>query len=178
MNIEYLIEKYNRLVYKICFNMLSDSLDAEDITQEAYLSFYMTKDRYKDLDENEIKNLICKIALNKCRDVLKSKLNKMHQMTDNNIEDLENYEDDNEIEEEIFKEDQKKQIQEAINNLKYPYNEVIKCYYMDELSLDEISKKLEIPKPTLKMQIYRAKSILKETLNISEGGDLLWMEKK
>ena len=40
MSIEYLVEKYSKLVYKICYDMLKNPLDAEDITQEVYISLY------------------------------------------------------------------------------------------------------------------------------------------
>ena len=76
MSIDEMIDKYSKLVYKICYDMLINSFDAEDITQEVYISFYKHFDEYGKLQENEIKNILCKIALNKCKDVLKSKAKK------------------------------------------------------------------------------------------------------
>lgn len=73
MDIEYLIKEYNSLIYKICLNMLSDKLEAEDVVQEVYVSVYKNFESYKNLDKNSFKNLMCKIALNKCKDTLKSK---------------------------------------------------------------------------------------------------------
>ena len=101
MSIEYLVEKYNKLVYKICYDMLGSSLDAQDTTQEVYLSLYINFERYGNLSENDIKNIICKIALNKCKDILKSKARKLQNLTSDDQIALENYESDNDIEEEI-----------------------------------------------------------------------------
>lgn len=173
MNIEYLIEKYSKLVYKICFNMLTSPQDAEDATQDTYLNFYKSKERYENLSENELKNVICKIALNRCKDILKSKLKKLEKATDDDIISLENYEDDNDIEEYIIQNEESNYISKIINDLKEPYSSIINYYYIDGMSLDEVSTKLEIPKTTLKMQIYRAKKILKEKIIIDKGGDLL-----
>ena len=36
----YLLETYERLVYSICFKMAGNQFDAEDLTQETFLSVY------------------------------------------------------------------------------------------------------------------------------------------
>ena len=118
MSIEYLVEKYNKLVYKICYDMLGSSLDAQDTTQEVYLSLYINFERYGNLSENDIKNIICKIALNKCKDILKSKARKLQNLTSDDQIALENYESDNDIEEEIYLKDRTNYLSKIINELK------------------------------------------------------------
>ena len=167
MNIEFLIKKYHKLVYSICYDILANTLDAQDITQETYISLYNNLDKYSNLPENEIKNVICKIALNKCRDLLKSKPNKL------NIVDVSESEvnlciDNVNIDENLIKEDKKKYIHKMINELKPPYREILYNYYVKEIPLDELSIKLGIPKSTLKIQLYRGKKNLKKLLE--KGG--------
>jgi RNA polymerase sigma-70 factor (ECF subfamily) len=170
MKFENLVKNYTKLVYKICLDMLSSPQDAEDITQEVYLSLYKNMNRYRNLNENELKNLICRIALNRCKDVIKSKINKMNEFTI--LEDISNYEDyasNNNIEEEIFKQEKSMYIVKIINELKEPYKSVLYDYYINEYSLDEIEEKLNIPKATLKVNIYRGKKILEKIIKESEG---------
>lgn len=170
MKFENLVENYTKLVYKICLDMLSSPQDAEDITQEVYLNLYKNMNRYRNLNENELKNLICRIALNRCKDVIKSKINKMNEFTI--LEDISNYEDyasNNNIEEEIFKQEKSMYIVKIINELKEPYKSVLYDYYINEYSLDEIEEKLNIPKATLKVNIYRGKKILEKIIKESEG---------
>ena len=57
MSIEYLVEKYNKLVYKICYDMLNSSPDAQDLSQEVFLSFYLHLEEYINLPEKDIKNM-------------------------------------------------------------------------------------------------------------------------
>ncbi|MDO4282954.1 MAG: sigma-70 family RNA polymerase sigma factor [Clostridia bacterium] len=171
MSIDYLVEKYSKLVYKICYDMLKNALDAEDITQEVYVSLYLNFDRYGILEENEIKNIICKIALNKCKDVLKSKAKKLENMTMDGVLVLENFIDHDSVEQEVIKIENKKMIQELINSLKHPYKEILNDYYIEEYSLDNIASKMNVTKGTLKMQLYRGKKILKEKLEEFKGGD-------
>ncbi|MDF2866327.1 MAG: sigma-70 family polymerase sigma factor [Clostridia bacterium] len=173
MKFEDLVKKYTKLVYKICLDMLLVPQDAEDITQEVYLSLYKSIGRYKDLNENELKNIICKIALNKCKDTLKAKINKYNEF--NIFEDISNYEDyasNNNIDEEIFKQEKSMYIIKTINELKQPYKDILYDYYINEYSLDEIEEKLNIPKATLKVNIYRGKKILEKVIR-EDGGEIL-----
>lgn len=173
MSIEYLVEKYNKLVYKICYDMLGSSLDAQDTTQEVYLSLYINFERYGNLSENDIKNIICKIALNKCKDILKSKARKLQNLTSDDQIALENYESDNDIEEEIYLKDRANYLSKIINELKEPYNDVLRKYYLEELSLEEIAELRNTSKATIKMQIHRGKNLLKEKIEKDGGGYLL-----
>ena len=173
MDIKYLVEKYNKLVYKICINMLESPQDAEDLTQEVFLSLYKNLSRYRNLQENEMKNLICKIALNKCMDMLKSKSYKFEKNAGLEIIELENYKDNNDIDSKLIENEKKNYINKIINELKEPYREIIKCYYIDQLTLDELALKLNVPKSTLKVQIYRGKKLLKEKIKESGGESFL-----
>tara|TARA_B100001750_G_scaffold150125_1_gene120271 strand:- start:1790 stop:2365 length:576 start_codon:yes stop_codon:yes gene_type:complete len=47
-----------------------------------------------------------------------------------------------------------------INSLDKKYRIIVKLRYFDELTYDEISKKLNIPKGTVKAQLYRARNQL------------------
>lgn len=169
MEIKDVIEKYSKLIYKICYDMLGSPQDAEDTTQEVYISFYMNIEKYGNLPENQIKDIICKIALNKCKDILKSKIKKIENMTDTDEEALEKYNDNNNIDEKIFENQRKEYIKKAINNLKEPYKSVIYDYYILEKNLDEISINKNISKGTVKMQLHRGKKILKESLEKTGG---------
>lgn len=170
MNIELIIQKYSKLIYKICFDMLSNTKDAEDLTQETYLALYCNFDKYMNLNEKEIKNITCKIALNKCRDYLKSTSKKIENMTDDDPEILNMYKEKNSIEKEILENENIEYIQNKIKELKEPYKTLVYDYYIKGISLDELSKRENKTKATLKTQLYRAKKILKEIM-LKEGGE-------
>lgn len=173
MDIEYLIEKYSKLIYKICFDMLNSPLDAQDMTQEVYISLYKNFDKYGNLPENEIKNIMCKIALNKCKDLLKSKIKKLEILADEEIIKLEDYQSGDNIDDEIIKKDKSNYVINAINELSEPYNEILFSYYIEEKSLGEISRIRGSTKGTLKVQLHRAREKLKEKLEKCGGENLL-----
>lgn len=166
---EQIVEKYYRLVYKICFDVLKDKYESENISQETFLSLYKNLHRYINLNDNELKNLICKIALNKCKDYLKSSEFRLVSSIEVNTENEGYLGNDNSIEDDLIKKERQLKIKKAVNELKSPYKEVITEYYFNGLTLDEISCKLHRDKAVIKTQLYRSKKILKSIL---EGGDL------
>lgn len=174
MNIEELIERYYKLVYKICKDLLFNPQEAEDMCQETYISMYLNLDKYKDLNENEYKNIICKIALNKCRDLLRKKNNKSEIELDDNIIKFDALEISEKFEDDIINKEEAKQIVNLIKSLKSPYNKLLYEYYINEKTLDQIALENNTSKGTIKVQIYRGKEILRKEIE-KVGGEFYEM---
>lgn len=158
MKFESVVNQYSNLAYKIAIDMISSPYDAQDIVQEAYLSLYSHYKEYGKLSEKEIKNILCRIVLNKCRDYLKSSKRKEITVLD----EVTNLQED--LLEEFFQEEDENRIKSLINSLHSPYDELLKMYYIQEHSLDEIAKQRDTTKGTVKVQITRGKEKLKEIL--------------
>lgn len=163
MKFEEIVEKYTNLTYKIAIDMTSSLEDSQDLVQEAYLSLYSHFKEYKKLQENEIKNILCKIILNKCKDYLKS--NKRKEQTV--LEDISNIEEFNlqsDFIDDLIRQDKNDFIRKKIQELNNPYNTLLTQYYIEEKTLEEISKKQNTTKGTVKVQLTRGKKLLKEIL--------------
>lgn len=158
MKFENVVNQYSNLAYKVAINMLSSPDDAQDIVQDAYLSLYNHFKEYRKLSEKEIKNVLCRIVLNKCKDYLKS--NKRKEITV--LEEATNLQRD--LLDEFLQQEDENRIKKLINNLNKPYNELLGLYYIQEYSLDEIAQKKNTTKGTVKVQITRGKEKLKEIL--------------
>ena len=65
---EYLIDTYKDLVYSICYKIVRDYFEAEDLGQETFISIYKNLHTF---DRQNEKAWICRIATNKCLDYLK-----------------------------------------------------------------------------------------------------------
>ena len=61
--LEYLIKQYQNLIYSICLKSVGNPFDAEDLTQEVFLSAYKNLSRF---DGNYEKAWLSKIAVRKC----------------------------------------------------------------------------------------------------------------
>ena len=71
--LERALEKYERLIFSICYRMVGDYFEAQDATQETFLTYYKVLDRFDGQNE---KAFLTKIATNKCLDFLKQKRRK------------------------------------------------------------------------------------------------------
>ena len=58
--LEYLIKQYQNLIYSICLKSVGNPFDAEDLTQEVFLSAYKNLSRF---DGNYEKAWLSKIAV-------------------------------------------------------------------------------------------------------------------
>lgn len=61
-----MIDNYQNLVFSICYKITGNYFDAEDMTQETFLSAYR---HFSQFDGANEKAWICRIATNKCIDL-------------------------------------------------------------------------------------------------------------
>ena len=163
MKFEEIVNKYTNLTYKIAIDMTSSPEDSQDLVQEAYLSLYSHFKEYKKLQENEIKNILCKIILNKCKDYLKS-IKRKEQTVLEDISNIEEFNLQSDFIDDLIRQDKNDFIRKKIQELNNPYNTLLMQYYIEEKTLDEIAKKQNTTKGTVKVQLTRGKKLLKEIL--------------
>lgn len=154
---EYLIDTYQNLVYSICYKIVNDYYDAEDLAQETFISAYQHLPTF---DRKYEKSWICKIATNKCLDYLKHSRRKSIPTEDNYFQiqlDKNPTPEENALEHEV-----KTQLYQHCLQLKEPYRNVALDYFYFERTAAEISDKTGKNLKTVQTQIYRAKAMLKK----------------
>ncbi len=154
---EYLIDTYQNLVFSICFKIVRDYFDAEDLAQETFISAYKHLSTF---DRQYEKAWLSRIATNKCLDFIKQAKRKSIPMEDEYFFT----QTSNEVspEENILELEIKQQLAERCNNLKTPYKEIAMDYFYRELSAAEIAANTGKNLKTVQTQIYRARSLLQK----------------
>jgi len=64
----YVVELYSAMVYTICFNLVGNKEEAEDITQEVFISIWLSIEFFK--GESQLKTWIYRIAMNKSNELI------------------------------------------------------------------------------------------------------------
>ncbi len=155
---EYLIDTYQNLIYSICFKIVRDYFDAEDLAQETFLSAYKHLPTF---DRQYEKAWLCRIATNKCLDFIKRSDRQSlptedeYFLTQPDREPL--------PEEKILELEVKQQLSVRCNNLKSPYREIAMDYFYSEMSAAEIAANTGKNLKTVQTQIYRARALLQKT---------------
>lgn len=155
VNISALIDQYQNLIFSICYRTIGDYFAAEDLTQDTFLSAYRSLDTFD--GENE-KAWLCRIAVNKCTDYLKSAKRRQEPMDIADMPELQSKE--GLPEQEAYEKAVRNTLLTYCQSLKSPYGEVAVLYFHEENSPEEIAIKLHRKLKTVQTQIYRARSML------------------
>ncbi len=133
----------------------------EDLEQEVYIKALKNQDKYK--DEGKILNWITTITYNVSRDYLKSakKRNETQFEDENTVINIKDRKKS--PEEKILQKERQKRITRAINSLNKKHREVIILSEIENVTYEEIARRLKCPVGTVKSRIYNAK---KELYNI------------
>ena len=159
--LEYLIDQYQNLIYSICLKSVGNPFDAEDLTQEVFLSAYKSLARFDGLYE---KAWLSKIAVRKCLDFLKAAGRRSIPTEDIYFSQLPDLENHSSPEEQYLQSDSEQQVFRICSSLKSPYREIAIAHFCKQMSVTEISQKEGKNPKTIQTQLYRAKNMLKKML--------------
>lgn len=158
-----IVKQYNKLIFTVCHRFVNDYHEAENLTQETFLTAFKVIDNF--VGDN-YKPWLVKIATNKCKDFLKSAYVKKTKIESD--EEFLQIADVSSIQDAVEEEDQIYIVKQACEKLKEPYSQIAMMHYIQEKSFAEISQELDIPIKTVQTQAYRARDklriLLKEEL--------------
>lgn len=152
-----MIDKYDKLIFSICYKLTGDYFMAEDLMQETFLTAYQ---KYHTFDGSNEKAWLSRIATNKSIDYLRS-AGKRSVPTEDAFFEL--YQEQRSSPEEICMEEEvKRELARRCEGLKPPYDQVARAYYVEERTAREIAKGMGRSLKTVQTQIYRAREMLKK----------------
>ena len=141
---------YADMVYRIAYRYVKNSIDTDDVFSEVFLA-YFKKERTFESEEHR-KAWLIRVTINCAKDLLaqRAQVQQLCEETvsDQTVRDTDTYMD----------------LRKAIEQLRPEYREVIKLYYLDDLSVKEITQILNKNENTIKTQLFRAREILKSAL--------------
>ena len=157
--LEWVIENYSSLLYKVCFIILKNEQDTKDVLQETFIT-YMIKNPTFNSEEHE-KAWLIKVSQNKCKEFLR--FHKKHASIP-----LEEVEESLVITSGMNIEDKEKL--RLIWNLNYKLKSVVILYYVEGYSVKETASILRISETAVKKRLQRARQMLAELGRNYEGG--------
>ena len=161
------VEIYQDKVFQICYRMLGNRHEAEDVAQEAFLRAYLNIHTFK--KDLKFSSWLYRIATNLCIDRMRKKKPDYYLVSEvSGTDGLTLYSqipsEQRTPDQDVENMELSETIQQEISKLPEKYRSVIVLRYIDELSLNEISDVLELPLGTVKTRIHRGRDQLKEQL--------------
>lgn len=157
--LEELVEMYNHSLIFYINGFINNISVSEDIAADTFVELIARKNRFK--NDYTFKTWLYKIARNNTIDYLRKQSKWQAKL----IEDVENELADNEtLERTILKNEQYKQLHNAMKHMHNEYKDVLHLVYFENMSYDEASAVLGKNIKQIKNLAYRARQALKSEL--------------
>lgn len=156
-----LVERYYALLYRYAYRLTGSDVDAEDLTQQAFLTAQARWDQLR--DETKAKSWLFTIARNAYLKELRgpvcipsSALDELPGKSDGKPPDSGSYEFDHE------------HLQNVLNDLPEEFRSPVVLFYFEEFSYKEIAEQMDVPVGTIMSRLARAKAYLRQRLAVPE----------
>lgn len=159
-------------VWYNCLSLLKDEENAKDIMQETYITAFLKLDTLN--DEQKFCGWITSIAVNKCKNKLKGKV---EYQIDDEVLITEAETDELMLPEEYITKTEKRKVLLQImeDTLSFNQYQTVLMFYFDEMSISEIAQGLEISEGTVKSRLNSSRAKMKTAIEDYENksGDKL-----
>ena len=151
--LEKAMSEHLKSVFRVSFAVLNDRQDAEDVAQETFLAYHLSKDDFE--SEEHIRRWLFTVAVNKSKNLMKSSWKrKRRSMEDPEVIGMTV----------AFQTGEDKELLQAVSELPLKCRTVIHLFYYEDYKIKEIAETLDISENTVKSQLNRGRSLLKARL--------------
>lgn len=158
--IDEIMNRYGQEVLQLVYSYVNNKEVAEDLTQDIFVKCYNSLHTYK--GNSNLKTWLWRIAINHCKDYLKSWYNKKVIVTEDDFTYMGSQKES--VEQTVIQNAEDRELAYAVMNLPIKYREVIYLFYYEELSIKEVAIVIEVKENTIKTRLKKAKELLKKGL--------------
>jgi RNA polymerase sigma-70 factor (ECF subfamily) len=150
-----LLDRYRGLIFGLCYRMLGQRQDAEDMAQESLVRALRNLARWD--NTRPFRPWLLAIAGNRCRSLLATRNRRPRPQHE--VEHLPDLKPDGRIVQNLAEE-----VERALRNLREEYRQAFLLFHEQELSYAEIAIVLDCPLGTVKTWVHRARRELADEL--------------
>ena len=149
----------------VALRFVKDTMEAEDIVQEAFIKAFSRLDQYR--AEVSFGAWLKRIVVNRCIDVLKSKKQRLVELEEHHLNVVDSKDEKGGmVDDDITIED----VKSAIEELPEKYRYVVMLYLIEGYDHSEISEILNISEVASRTQLSRGKQKLQTVLKTEKNG--------
>ena len=155
-----IVNRYKNKAFSMLKRMLKNDFDAEEILQDCFLKAYNSIGSFK--GESKFSSWFYRIVYNSALTKLSSQKRKIESemiSVEDNFNLVSEYNSDD-----IDKKDLKEFIHEIINKLPERYSAIITMFYLNEMSIEEISEVMQLSVSNVKVMLYRSRNALRDLI--------------
>lgn len=155
-----LIDKYKHRAFSLLMNMLKNKMDAEEALQDSFIKAFHSLNTFR--GDSQFSTWLYKIVFNTGITIVSAQKRKI-EMQMNSLDDI-NYLKDEDNEVYSISENKKQYLLNMVDKLPIRNSLVLILYYIDNLSIKEISKVLDLTLVNSKVLLHRSRNLLKDLL--------------
>ena len=153
-----IINRYKNKAFSMLKRMLKNEFDADEVLQDCFLKAYNSLGSFK--GEAKFSTWFYRIVYNSALTKLSSQKRKIEA-------EMSSVEDNFDLESEynaddIEKKDLQEFVQDIINKLPGRYSAIITMFYLNEMSIEEISEVMQITVSNVKVMLYRSRNSMRD----------------
>jgi RNA polymerase sigma-70 factor, ECF subfamily len=151
---EILVSRYQQRLFLYAYRMIKSPEDAQDAVQMAFIHVYEHIERFD--TKRSFSAYIYSVTKNEAISILRKK--KYHIPLDT----VEVVDEKKAIDEQLVEKERSGEVEKTLRRLDKKYEKVLRLYYFDELSYQEMGRRLSIPINTVRTLIRRGKAAFKK----------------
>ncbi|MBP3764067.1 MAG: sigma-70 family RNA polymerase sigma factor [Bacteroidales bacterium] len=159
-----LMASYRRPLYLLLLRMTRNTTTADDLTVETFSKAFLQLHRYA--PTGSFSAWLYSIGVNTYLDHLRKRqpdtvsLNEMQRNGEGDFVEYQIPSGQPNPEEALMRMQRDEALKEVVAQLKEPYRQMVELRYYEDLSYEEIAKRMHLPMGTVKVRLARAKSLL------------------
>ena len=157
-----IVEQYTDYAYNIAYRMLNNPADADDVVQDAFLSAYRARDRFR--GDAQVTTWLYRIVVNAALQRIR-KDKRPRQMAQASVEDVEIVDWSPGPESQTLNSELRDKLEEAIAGLPEDLRAAVILRDVEQLSTVEAADVVSISVPAFKARLHRGRIALREQLN-------------
>ena len=161
---EKLYHRYKKMMIRAAYDILGEVSLAEDATHEAFIRIANNMHKVGEVESARTRKFIMVIVQNVARTIRKNE--RKYVEMDETIEAASN----EDVELEILKKLSLESVVSLLDELPIIYKEIVILYWLEDYSVAEVAKFLNVSPNTIKKRISRGRKIISEKL-MERGGD-------
>lgn len=153
------VERFQGMIFGLCFRMLGHREDAEDVVQEVFLRAFRSLDHWD--QARPLTPWLLTIAANCCRTLISNRVRKLpfSELADDLADPAAASPIDRLVQIDLAEE-----LQSALDKVREEYRLCFILYHLQELSVSEISEIVGSPEGTIKIWLFRVRRELADHL--------------
>lgn len=162
-----LVDRYQHIVYSICYRYTQNTTDAQDLAQEVFLTTFRRLDTFR--EQAKFSTWLYRLGVNRCIDFTRKRQRERKRQGG----EVQDYMPDSSPgpEAQTLRSDEARVLNLAIEKLPDKYKSVLILYYTEEMSYADIGQTLDIPVKTVETRLYRARKKLRDMLESTPAFD-------